>query len=91
MRECVYFCVLYLEWFFFPGALFPSADEGLFVSGDVVVVDMLNELVLSVELESTFAPMAVGLGELGFPFPLSVTVITCLGFERKGRHTCRRR
>ena len=73
--ECV-LILLYLERFFLPGALFPSADEGLFIGGDVIVVDVLDEFVLSVELEPTFAPMAICLGEFRLALTLAVTVVT---------------
>ena len=68
--------MLYLERFFFPGALFPSANEGLFVGGDVIVVDVFHEFVLSVELQSALTPMAICFGEFGFPLTLTIAFLT---------------
>ena len=78
--------LMYLEWLFLPGALFPAADEGLFVGGDVIVVDVLDEFVLSVELEPAFAPVAIRLRELGLALALTITLFAWEG-GNKGEKT----
>lgn len=56
--------VLSFEGFFVPGTLLPAADEALLVRVDVIVVDVLDQVVLSGKLLVAVPPVAVGLDKI---------------------------